>query len=310
MTKSTSFTGQTLIQVLKQVQETLKGRKVYNGWPMDERDIQTRFEAETMLRYITGLSRTAFLTSLSQPLSDEQATWLAHAVENRLQSMPLGYIVKTVNFYGFDFQVGPGCLIPRPETEILVDEAARWILQHIPNGHIYDLGCGSGIISIALALTCKESKVEAVDISADALQIAKLNAAHLGANVSFSHLDGLSDLKTRAVGKLNVLVSNPPYIPTADIQTLEPDVKDYEPHLALDGGVDGLFFYRSIFAMGDTMFESDSPAALFFEVGIGQADLLLHELQDGLYPGFSNWSFGVHNDNRSVPRVLYGERIS
>lgn len=316
------YTGCTLSQAFRQVQETLKGRPIYQSWPDEEREIQTRFEAETLLLSATGLSRTRFMTSFSEQISNEAAHWVQNAVLQRLQSMPLGYIVKKVNFYGLDFEVGPGCLIPRPETEVLVEEAIGWILQNKPNAHIYDLGCGSGAISVSLALACKDANVEAVDISRDALEIAMANAKRLGANVAFSHQDGLAALAERvrrwdklcqsdpvSSGLLDVLVTNPPYIPSADVLTLEPDVRDYEPHLALDGGTDGLYFYRTLFSIGDRMFLPDGPAAFFMEVGIDQADILLGELGEGRYSGWHGWTFGVKHDFRNVPRVLYGERI-
>jgi release factor glutamine methyltransferase len=325
------FAGEKLSVVFRQVHEKLKARSIYQSWPSDECEIQTRFEAETLLLYATGLSRIRFLTSLSERLSGNEADRLQNAVSKRFQSMPLGYIVSKVNFYGRDFVVGPGCLIPRPETEILVEEAVRWTLQHKPDAHIYDLGCGSGAISVTLALECPEAHVEAVDISEAALNIAKANATGLGAStkVLFSHKDGLKDLRERQNGPvqagqmqeeqmqptgkpdwslLDVLVTNPPYIPSADVLTLEPDVRDYEPHLALDGGADGLDFYRAILAIGEGMFVPVGPAAFFMEVGINQADVLLRELSDGRYAGWYGWTFGVKHDLRGVPRVVYGER--
>jgi release factor glutamine methyltransferase len=327
------YIGCTLSDVFKRVQESLRKRSIYKSWPNEEREAQTRFEAETLLLYATGMSRTRLLISLADRsltnhISDEAALVLQNAVSLRLQSMPLGYIVKKVNFYGRDFTVGPGCLIPRPETEVLVEEAIQWTLQNNPNSHIYDLGCGSGAISVSLALECQDARVSAVDISEDALQIAKSNANALGAKVAFSYRDGLLDLAKRAAPKdkplgelvhrnsdsespelLHVLVTNPPYIPSADVLMLEPDVRDYEPHLALDGGSDGLHFYRSIFAIGDGMFVPRARAAFFMEVGIGQAETLLLELNDGRYSGWKGWTFGVKRDFRNVPRVLYGKRI-
>ncbi len=310
--------GQPLSEALQRVQSVLLTRTIYSAWPADERRMQTQYEAQTLLLTATGRTRTQLLTANTEDqLTAQEAAWLNQAVQARLTGMPLGYITNVVAFYGHDLFVQPGCLIPRPETEILVAEAIRWLQQHPTAKHVYDLGCGSGAIAISVALDCPQAIVEAIDVSPAALAIAEENGERLQAAVAFVLEDGLLDLAHRATGPstpgataplIHLLVSNPPYIPTADILTLEMDVRAFEPRIALDGGLDGLDFYRALFAIGDAFFVATEPAALFLEVGIHQAQLLLAELATGEYPGWVDWTFKAITDLRGVPRILVGER--
>ena len=210
---------------------------------------------------------------------------------------PLQYVLGHTEFYGLDFQVREGVLIPRPETEELV----RWIAESPApdNPAVLDVGTGSGCIAVTLARLIPESRITAVDISEKALSIARENARRLDAKVDFRQGDALGELFPGQREQFDLIVSNPPYIPRADIETLDTSVKDYEPHLALDGGEDGLDFYRSI---SEKWKEALAPGGrLYFEVGIGQADNVLRIMRT---QGFGD--IQVVKDHHDIPRVVFG----
>ena len=191
---------------------------------------------------------------------------------------PLQYVLGHTEFYGLDFQVREGVLIPRPETEELV----RWIAESPApdNPAVLDVGTGSGCIAVTLARLIPGARVTAVDISEKALSIARENARRLDAEVDFRQGDALGELFPGQREQFDLIVSNPPYIPRADIETLDTSVKDYEPHLALDGGEDGLDFYRDIASKWGAALRLGG--SLMFEVGIGQApDVELLMAQNG-----------------------------
>ena len=210
---------------------------------------------------------------------------------------PLQYVLGHTEFYGLDFQVREGVLIPRPETEELV----RWIAESPApdNPAVLDVGTGSGCIAVTLARLIPESRITAVDISEKALSIARENARRLDAKVDFRQGDALGELFPGQREQFDLIVSNPPYIPRADIETLDTSVKDYEPHLALDGGEDGLDFYRSI---SEKWKAALAPGGrLYFEVGIGQADAVLRIMRA---QGFGD--IQVVKDHHDIPRVVFG----
>lgn len=274
---------------------------------------QTSAEAEALVCAATGLSRIELLTRLSDPLPPAAGNRLAEAVLARESGVPLAYIVGEAPFFGRVFRVGPGCLVPRPETEILVERAIGWLRAHPKSRRVFDLGCGSGNIAVTLALECPDAMVEAVDISEQALEIARTNAERLGAKLRFCHADGLAILSQMArqpvdtSGRVNLLVSNPPYIPTSEVQLLDSDVRDHEPHIALAGGADGLDYYRALITIGAGVFEPDRPAAFLWEVGTGQADAVIAAL-DAAKDRWSGFSFCAIPDLRGVPRIVFGAR--
>lgn len=312
---------QSIGELLRQATEILAARPVYDHWPHEERMHQNRYEAEQLLTFASGQSRKQWLLHAEERLPDGLYTTFSQAVQQRLAGMPLAYITGTADFYGRTFHVDARCLIPRPDTEVLVEAAVHWLRKYCPHGHVYDLGCGSGAISISVALECPHCSVEAVEISKDALQVAVHNAQRLQASVQFRHVDGLQDLQDRAKAEvcraslsshtpIHVLLSNPPYIPSADISLLDEEVQQYEPHSALDGGVDGLDFYRAMLRIGPAIFVSEGPVALFWELGIGEADLLFQECANvEIAHRWQDWHFWTIPDLRGIPRVWAGERI-
>ena len=210
---------------------------------------------------------------------------------------PLQYVLGHTEFYGLDFQVREGVLIPRPETEELV----RWIAESPApdNPAVLDVGTGSGCIAVTLARLIPESRITAVDISEKALSIARENARRLDAKVDFRQGDALGELFPGQREQFDLIVSNPPYIPSQVIEGLEPEVKDHEPRLALDGEEDGLAFYRKIIEQAPDYLNSNGR--IYFEIGAEQGEDMIRLMTDR---GFSEVK--VHKDLAGLDRVVWG----
>lgn len=233
-----------------------------------------QFEAELLLRYLLALDRTRFIIALEEELKPAQLEQLERLCQRRAASEPLQYILGEQEFYGRLFTVRPGVLIPRPETEILIEQVLLRAEQLWPETaalDVLDIGTGSGAIALTLAAERPRWRVTTVDLSANALRIARENAKRLQLErrVRFLHGD-LAEPLLVAGEQVDLLVSNPPYIPSAEVEQLEAEVKQFEPRLALDGGTDGLVCYRRICAVLPRLLR---PTALVaFEVGIRQAE--------------------------------------
>ncbi|MGI4854572.1 MAG: peptide chain release factor N(5)-glutamine methyltransferase [Janthinobacterium lividum] len=202
-------------------------------------------DAQQILEIATGLSRAQMMAQPERPLREEEAGSFQGMIAQRRGAVPIQHLRGSQEFFGRDFRVSPDVLIPRPETEHLVEEVLRLYTDRSAPLRIADVGTGSGILAITLALEYPNSSVLALDISPAALDVALMNAAVLGAgNVSLAE----SDLLQAAEGEppFDLIVSNPPYIPLADATELHPQVRDHEPHLALFGGDDGLDVIRRL----------------------------------------------------------------
>ena len=223
-------------------------------------------EAEWIFALTLGLPKSA-VAGEERILKAAQAKQIIKIVDERLTGRPLWYIVGDTDFYGYKIKVDERVLIPRPETE----ELAQMVVNAAEEGQsVLDLCTGSGAIAISvykeLEKAGRKVKMTAVDISAEALELAKENAELHEADVLFIQ----SDLFTRLRGRFDIIVTNPPYIPTAEIETLQREVKSFEPRLALDGGEDGLAFYRRIAA--DASKYLNRGGMLIMEVGEGEAE--------------------------------------
>ncbi len=218
--------------------------------------LEFRVEAEVLLRHVLGIDRSEFLTLVygsDLGLTDSQSLQLQSLLTRRLSGEPLAYIVGHREFYGLDLHVTDDVLIPRQETELLVDivlefyrKARRGRFQTCPyQPMVVDVGTGSGGLALAIATHARTANLVATDISQDALDVARRNAINLGLSdrVEFIHGDMLSSIK----GPIDVIVSNPPYIPSDEIEGLAVEVRQ-EPRIALDGGIDGLDPLRRLFA--------------------------------------------------------------
>lgn len=229
------------------------------------------FEAELMLRHCLGWDRTKLLISMSETIPADVRDELAELCERRRGREPLQYMFGTQEFYGRPFHVRPGVLIPRPETEILVEQVLIRADELWPSDaslQVADIGTGSGAICITLACERPHWQISTVDLSPDATVIARENAERLKAQVRFLQGDLVQPLLDRGE-KLDILVSNPPYIPSRDVDELDEEVKAFEPRLALDGGADGLDCYRRLCQALPQLLKETALVA--FEVGIYQA---------------------------------------
>ncbi len=214
----------------------------------------------------------------------------------------MAYLIGEWEFYGLPLDISKDVLIPRPDTEVLVDQAVPYI-QSLGDCRVLDLCAGSGCIGLAAASQCPGVHAVLGEFSDAALKICRQNIRRnrLTARVASLKIDA-REKPARTLGEFQFLVSNPPYIPSADIDTLDASVREHEPRLALDGGADGLDFYRVICEKWrDALCEN---GMLFFEVGIGQADQVLRIMRSN---GFGD--IQIVKDLNNIPRVVYGTRV-
>jgi release factor glutamine methyltransferase len=243
----------TTLKVLDWTKEYLVSRGVENA----------RLEAEWLLCAATGLDRVGLYLNFERPLNDDELAAYRVMVARRGKREPLQHILGTQEFCGLEFDVSPDVLIPRHDTETLVNEA----LARMPAAQsVLDIGTGSGCIAVALACRLPDASVTAVDISAAALVVARRNAVRNGVVIEFLHGSLLEPVAGR---HFDLIISNPPYIPSRDIETLESEVRDFDPRGALDGGADGLDVYRAMIPGAAALL--NSGGWLLVEVGIGQA---------------------------------------
>ncbi|TXC85890.1 peptide chain release factor N(5)-glutamine methyltransferase [Metabacillus litoralis] len=260
---------------------------------------------ELLLRHHLNMERATLLSNLRLVLSEEQKEIFIHDVKKHGEGIPVQYLIGYEEFYGRRFKVNKEVLIPRPETEELVEgilTRATKMFADQKEINVVDIGTGSGAIAITLALEKSEFKVSAVDIAEESLQIAKVNAVALQANVEFLHGDLLEPIANKAEeGKIDILVSNPPYIPDWEIETLSPVVKDYEPMRALAGGKDGLDFYRRL--ISDMKELLNTRALIAFEIGAGQGE----DVQNLLKQALPHANVEVVYDINGKDRMVFGE---
>lgn len=233
-----------------------------------------RLDGEVILAQVLGTDRTHLYMNFDQPLTEKELTSFKTLLQRRARHEPLQYITGEQEFWSMPFSVSPCVLIPRPETELLVEEGAKALCRDFSGEtlKVLDIGTGSGALAAALASELGEAAVIAVDISKDALTIARENIERNGLSASVTILEG--DLFTPVAGtKFHLIVSNPPYIPKCDLASLQREVKDFEPLAALDGGEDGLDYYRQIIPLAPNFL---LPGGwLMFEHGAGQyADII------------------------------------
>ena len=214
---------------------------------------KARLDAEVMLASVLGLKRVDLYLKYDQPLNQEELAGFRDMVRRRAGREPVAYIVGSKEFYGLKLKVDPRVLIPRPETELLVDEAIRLVGEHWPalearesaDIHLIDLGTGSGAIALALASQLPGASIWALDVSESALEVAGENAGRLedGGRVRFMPSDLLSAVLDRT-DFFHLILANLPYVPQDFFSKMEPDVRDFEPRQALDGGEDGLKYIK------------------------------------------------------------------
>lgn len=230
-----------------------------------------------MLEEILGLSRVELYAEPDRPVPSSDAQRFSRAVQRRADGEPLQYVLGSQEFRGLVFTVRPGVLIPRPETELLVEEAVLHAGSY-PHPLILDVGTGSGCLAVSLAHELPTATVLATDRSPCAIAVARENAVRHGVapRVKFSVGDLVTHLSSDGLtGKVAVLVANLPYIREDEWKALPRDVREFEPKLALDGGPDGLLYHRRLLQDAQRMMKAGGVVIL--EVGVGQARLLCEE---------------------------------
>lgn len=238
-----------------------------------------RLTIELMLCDVLGVRRLQLYTDHERPLSKEELSVLRSYVRRRAEHEPLQYILGKADFYGLSFAVDPNVLIPRPETEIIVDRAIR-LLREVGGQapRCLDIGTGSGCIPVSVAVHVPASVWEGIDVHDGAIEVARRNAeAHaLASRVTFKKMDFLADVPS---GTFDLITMNPPYIPLVEIHELEPEVRDHEPLTALTDDLDGLTFYRRFVAVAEKILSPTGTA--FLEIGYGQSTDILALMTSG-----------------------------
>ena len=263
-----------------------------------------RHEALWILEGALGITRLQLHANPDTPVDAEVCRRAVALFHRRALHEPLQYVLGNQEFFGLDFLVQPGVLIPRPETELLVEEAIGLLGADV-RPVILDVGTGSGCLAISLAVNLPAAVIIASDKSVSALQLAQVNAMRHGVAQRILWVAGdlLSHLLSRNLaGKVTAIIANLPYISHAEWEHLSPDVKDFEPRLALDGGPDGLDVYRRLLDESPGLVSSEGYVLM--EVGVGQADLLCRE------PSLTNAfkMVKVLPDSQGIPRVVCVQR--
>ena len=267
-----------------------RDRFVRAGIPREEATL----DAELLARHVLGCDRATFVTRARDPLPSAFDRLYESVVERRVNREPMAYILGHREFWGLEFEVTPDVLIPRPETELIVEEALAAMPARDAVRRIVDVGTGSGCLAIVLAIEFSSAQVTATDVSEAALAVAHQNCQrhHVTGRVALV----AGHLLDRVEHSADVIVSNPPYVPASDAATLQPEVADYEPAAALYAGVDGLGVIRQLLA--DAPAHLNDGGRLFVEFGLGQEAGIREEARR------TGWTVErIRRDLQSIPRV-------
>lgn len=249
-------------------------------------------DAWYLLEHITGISRAIYFLRMNEEMNEQMEVQYKEYLETRANHIPLQHITGVQEFMGIEFNVNEHVLVPRQDTEVLVEEALKVLKSGM---EVLDMCTGSGCIILSLMKFAKEISGTAVDISEEALKVAKSNADKLEATVEFIQ----SDLFENVNGAYDVIISNPPYIRTSVIDELKDEVKFHDPLLALDGKEDGLFFYRKI--IKESLNYLKPNGRLYFEIGHDQGEEVKKLMEEA---GFVE--VAVKKDLAGLDRVVYG----
>lgn len=281
----------TYEEARKEAEQILKGAEVpdaaLDAWYLLEYAIRKIEKKET--------GRTWYLMNRKESILPGTLSYYQELVSRRKQRIPLQHLTGEQEFYGYPFYVNEHVLIPRQDTEVLVEEALKRKREGMK---VLDLCTGSGCILLSILKNLKQGTGVGIDISEQALEVARRNAKRLGLEAATTFV--LSDLFEKAQGSYDMIVSNPPYIETEEIAQLMPEVRDHEPRLALDGMSDGLYYYRSIVSQCRDYLKEDG--ALLFEIGAGQGAAVSELLKEA---GFV--SVQVIKDLAGLDRVVAGK---
>lgn len=270
----------------------------------------SRLQAELLLAHVLRMPRMQLYLNFERALSVKEEDALREMVKRRGAREPLQHVTGSTSFCGFEIEVDRHVLVPRPETELLAERGWGFLNEQAGSRGVapqntveagtraaLDYGTGSGCLAIALAVHCRVARVMGLDISAEALEVARKNASQncVLDRIEFVLGDGLGAVPSGS--HFDLIIANPPYIPTAEIDRLEPEVRDYDPRSALDGGPDGLIFYRQLAARAGVLLKSNGK--IMIEFGDGQESTVAD-----LFRG-ENWVVEqIVNDYTQRPRIL------
>ena len=259
-------------------------------------------EARELVCFGSGKTREELFRDGGLYLSAEVEQSIRALVQRHLDGEPVAYIIGEWEFYGLPLDINESVLIPRVDTEVLAGAAIE-ALRPMSSCRVLDLCAGSGCIGLAIAANVPGARVLLGELSENAVRICRQNIRRnqLSGRVSVMTLNALEE-PPAAVGEFDCIVSNPPYIPTGDLEELDHSVKDFEPRMALDGGADGYTFYHAIIRRWRKALKSGGR--LYFEVGIGQADTVLRMMRT---EGFGDLE--ILPDDQNIPRVVFGRRL-
>ena len=276
----------TVLKLLRWTTDYFAGRGIDNP----------RLDAELLLGETLGLDRVGLYLNFERPLQGEELAAFRDKVRRRAGREPLAYILGETEFWSLPFRVTADVLIPRPDTELLVEESLKRV---VGPARVLDVGTGSGALAVALAHERPEWMITAIDLSPAALAIAAENAGKNGVAERLAFVEG--DLVRLPDGPFELIVANPPYIPHGELAGLMPEVRDFEPRLALDGGSDGLDAYRALAHQAETRL---APGGwLLVEVGFDQAAVVQE-----LFAGEGLTELFAARDLGGIERVVGGRK--
>jgi release factor glutamine methyltransferase len=280
----------TVLEVIKLSTEYLQKKGVESP----------RANAEILLAEILKCKRLELYLAFDKPLAENEVQIYREAIRKRGLRIPLQYIIGTVEFYGLKLIVNEYVLIPRTETELLVEKIVNES-DKSANLNILDIGSGSGNISLSISKNLPNSKVVAIDISENALAVAKQNAElnTLQDKVEFRLFDIMKD-DLNSLGKYDLIVSNPPYVSENDYDNLEPELKNHEPKIALSDNSDGVSFYKHILETSDQLL--NKPGKIYFELGIDQSAQVRKYFEQNNYVNIK-----ITKDYSGIDRIICGD---
>ena len=265
---------------------------------------EARREAGSLLGYVLGRDRSFILTHAEDAIAEEQAERFRESLERRAQGEPLQYITANQEFFGLDFEVTKDVLIPRPETELLIETALK-LLTPSADAFICDVGTGSGCIVITLMQQRKQARAVAFDISPDALAVARRNAVRhsVAERIDFVLSDCFAALNSREPRpSFDLIVSNPPYVEEGAMAELQREVRDFEPRSALAAGADGLDIIRRLLLEASSFLKTGGY--FLFEIGFNQAAAVRELLDPKIWK-----LMDIHKDLQGIPRTVALQRL-
>lgn len=293
----------TVIEVIKKSAEFLAKKGVESP----------RLDSELIVANVLGIQRLQLYLNFDKIIPSEKAEVIKEMLIKRGKRIPLQHILGSVGFYSVNIKIDRRALIPRPETELLVENAVL-LLKGIESPSVLDFGTGSGCIGIAIAKHIPDAKITAIDISKDALELARENARinNVDDRIEFVQGDGflvfsqkeglvLNKFKPKTATLFDAIVSNPPYIPTEEIARLQPEVRDYDPLIALDGGRDGLDVIRILSHESGSFLKQNGFLAA--EIGAGQSDNVLKIMEQ------NHWKIeSIIKDYNKINRIVIARK--